>query len=151
MKRIKLFVITLALTVTAGSGVFAIMTPSAVVAADSTPTLKCPKNATVLGFPMWYRGVADEATCDIKVPDGKDGLSKFIWHIVLNVLDIMLRLAGIIAVFFIIYGGFQFITSQASPDGAAKARVTILNAIYGLAISMASVGIIQLIIGNLLK
>lgn len=147
MNRIKLFIVTLALAVTIGSGVVAVSLPSTVVAAGSTPA--CP-DASFMGFPTWYRGVIDAKTCDVKVPSGSDGLSQFIWHIVLNIIDILLRLAGIIAVFFIIYGGFQFITSQASPDGAAKARVTILNAIYGLAISIASVGIIKLIMDNLL-
>lgn len=151
MKRIKLLFITLAVAVTAGAGVIALSAPNVAMAADSTDQeLMCPKDANFLGFPMWYRGVADEATCDISVPDGENGLSQFIWHIVLNIIDILLRLVGIIAVFFIIYGGFQFMTSQSSPEGVAKARKTIMNAVIGLVVSMASVGIIQLIIKNLL-
>jgi hypothetical protein len=58
----------------------------------------------------------------------------------------MLQLVGYISVAFIIYGGFIFMTAGGS-DGAAKGRTTLLNAIIGLVISIASVAIVNLVTG----
>jgi len=82
-------------------------------------------------------------------PAGKpsNGLSNFIWRIVLNVTEIGLQMVGYISVGFILYGGFQFLTSQGSSEGSVKARKTILNAVIGLVISIASIAIVNLILG----
>lgn len=107
-------------------------------------------NQRLLTFPAWYRGLQNDDNCDIRQPDsGKDGLSKFIWTIALNVIELMLQLVGYIAVGFIIVGGFKFLTSVGSPDGIAKARKTITNAVVGLIISIFSVGIVNVIVGAL--
>jgi hypothetical protein len=98
---------------------------------------------TILTFPVWYRGLTD-ANCEIIQPTN---LSNFIWHIVLNVIEIGLQAVIYIAIGFIIYGGFMFLTSAGDPSAAAKARTTILNAVIGLAISIASVAIVNLVLG----
>lgn len=149
MKRIKLWIISLAIATSVGGGLLAVSSPTATYAADP-PAKSCGDNGSFLGLPYWYRNVVDPTTCEIKTPD-QDGLSNFIWQIVLNVIDILLRLVGYVAVAFLIYGGFLFMTSQQSSDGVAKARKTIMNAIIGLVASMASVAIVNLIMGTLLK
>lgn len=106
-------------------------------------------NQRLLTFPAWYRGLLN-ADCDIKQPDStKGGISTFIWTIVLNVIELMLQLVGYIAVGFIIVGGFKFLTSVGSPDGIAKSRKTITNAVVGLIISLFSVAIVNVIVGAL--
>jgi hypothetical protein len=120
-----------------------------VYAADSAKS-SCGDDGNFLGLPYWYRNVVNDK-CEIDAPTDEGGLSKFIWQIVLNVIDILLRLVGYIAVGFLIYGGFLFLTNGSSPDGVARARKTIMNAIIGLVASMASVAIINLIMGTLLK
>jgi len=108
---------------------------------------KCNKG--FLGFPTWYRGLTmDGGSCDIKSPS--DDLGGFIWHIALNVIEMAMMAVVYVAVFFILYGGFQFLTSQGAPDGMAKARTTILNAVIGLVISLVAVGIINFIVTGLL-
>ena len=99
-----------------------------------------------LSFPTWYRGLEKNVNgdCQIKSPsEVSGGIQGFIWTIVLNVLDIMLRAIGFLAVGFIIYGGFKYITSTGSSDGMAKAKSTIQNAIIGLIISIGSIGIVN--------
>lgn len=106
----------------------------------------CGSGSNFLAFPTWYRGLAEskDGGCHIKSPgDANGGIQGFIWTIVLNVLDIMLRAIGFLAVGFIIYGGFKYITSTGSSDGMAKAKSTIQNAIIGLIISIGSVGIVN--------
>lgn len=56
--------------------------------------------------------------------------------VLLAILDIVLRLAGLVAVAYVMYGGFQFITSQGDPEGSKHARQTIFNALIGLLISL---------------
>jgi hypothetical protein len=104
------------------------------------------KDASFLGFPTWYRGlIKDNATCTLKGPDEIGGLGNYIWRIVLNVIDILMIAIGYISVGFIIYGGFQYLTSAGSADGAKKGKTTITNAVIGLVLSLVAVAIINLV------
>lgn len=93
-----------------------------------------------LGFPPWYRGLTDDK-CNIKSPGSN--IQAFALRVSLNILDIVLRLVGFLAVGFVIFGGFKYITSTGSTDGMAKAKSTIMNALIGLGLSIASVGIVN--------
>jgi len=133
---------------------FAIFASGSIVAAIAPMTVSAGTAATcakpLLTFPVWYRGLVGPAPdCNLLSPDNPavGGLSNFIWRIVLNVTEIGLQLVGYIAVGFILYGGFQFLTSQGSSEGSAKARKTILNAVVGLVISIASIAIVNLTLG----
>lgn len=99
-----------------------------------------------LGIPPWYRGLTDN-DCSIITPTGSDDVSSFIWKIVLNVIEMALVLVVYIAVFFIIYGGFLFMTGGSNPSQVEKARKSILNAVVGLVIAMGSIAIVKLIFG----
>jgi hypothetical protein len=107
----------------------------------------------VLTFPTWYanglaetKGSGKDTTCEIKSPgSGKDALSNFIWKIGLNILEIALQLVGYIAVGFLIYGGFKYITGAGAPDKITAGRKIILNAVIGLVISLFSVAIVNLV------
>lgn len=114
-------------------------TPVQVYAADT-----CVKSA-FLTLPPWYRGLTN-TDCSIKTPDSA-GVGPFIWTVVLNIIDMALQVIGYMAVGFIIYGGFMYMTSQGEAEGAAKARRTMRDAITGLVIAIASVAIVNLVIG----
>lgn len=113
-----------------------------VTALPQTAFAEC--NSGFLGFPAWYDKLTDDK-CNIVSPDSVGGLSNFIWRIVLNVVSIGLVGAGYVAAYFILYGGFLFLTSQGDASDAARARSTMLDATIGLAISMASVAVINFI------
>lgn len=110
---------------------------------------KC--SAGFLGFPAWYDGVINSDDCTIKVPDSGDSelLSKFIWRIALNILQIALTAVAYVAAFYIIYGGFKYMTSRGSADGISKGKVAIQNAVIGLIIALSSIGAVNLIISGL--
>lgn len=59
--------------------------------------------------------------------------------VLLAVVDDLLRIAGLIAVGFVIYGAIQYMTSQGNPDQTSKAQSTILNALIGLVIAITAV------------
>jgi hypothetical protein len=61
-----------------------------------------------------------------------------------------LMAAGYIATFFILYGGFKYLTSQGTPTIIAEARTTILDAIIGLVISIIAIGFVNFIVTGIL-
>ena len=52
------------------------------------------------------------------------------------IFEDLLRVAGVAAVGFVIYGGFRYTTSQGSPEQTGAALGTILHALIGLAIAI---------------
>lgn len=121
--------------------------------AGDNPLVKHDADCTsnFLLFPAWYRGL-ERKGCDIQMPtSGQDGqnIQTFLFTIILNIIDIALRLVGFAAVGFIIYGGFKYLTSAGSADRIAAGRKIILNAVIGLVISFFSVAIVNLIANNI--
>ena len=145
MNKLKNYLLAILLSTTIGGAVMATI-PSGTASAAN-----CSGQNQILTFPSWYRDLAttDGDTCRIKSPDEVGGLATFIWRIVLNILDMLLQLVGYIAVGFILYGGFMYLTSGGSADNATKARKTILNAVIGLLLAITSVAIINLISSGL--
>lgn len=97
-----------------------------------------------LTFPAWYRGLSKNDCKDMMSPDDVGGISTYIWTIVLNVIEIAVQVVGYLAIFYIIYGGFRYITSAGAPEAHAAAMKTILNAVIGLAIAICSIAIVRL-------
>ncbi|MGZ6004949.1 MAG: pilin [Candidatus Saccharimonadales bacterium] len=105
-----------------------------------------------LKFPTWYQYLDSEkiaGKCTPMIDLAKNPGQ--ITLIVLALIEILLRIAGVVAVGFVIYGGFQFILTQGEPDRAASARNTIINALIGLAIAISATGIVMFVANNLTK
>lgn len=138
----------------AGVFVFFIASPVAIVATPQVTyaagSAEC--EISLLGIPPWYRGLTTKDStggCAIVSPNDAGGLSPFIWKIVLNIIEIGLVIAGWIALFFIIYGGFLYVTGGGVASQVEKARKSIFNAVIGLVISMGSIAIVNLTFGVL--
>ena len=135
----------------AGAFVFLVASPvMTVVTPQTASAADC--EATLLGIPPWYRGLTETDStgkCAIKSPDtnAENGLSNFIWKIVLNIIQIALTIVSYIAFFFILYGGFLFITGGGNSAQIEKARKSIFNAVIGLIISLGAIAITNLIFG----
>lgn len=117
----------------------------------------CNKSGSFLGLPPWYEyldvGPKNGDPCAIIGPE-KDG--KFDWalgggRIGLAVVEILLRLAAVVAVGFVIYGGIRYILSQGEPDNTRKARGTVLNAIIGLVVTILATAAVNFVGGVLTK
>lgn len=93
-----------------------------------------------LGFPNWYRGLARDSDCGVQL----SGLTD-IWLVVANLVEMALRLAGILAVVFILVGGFMFLTSRGEPEQTKHARDILTNAIIGLIISILATTIVSFV------
>jgi hypothetical protein len=116
----------------------------------------CDKSSAFLSFPVWYKyldvGIKDGDPCAIKGPatvDGNLDWEKAIPRVGLAVVEILLRVAGLVAVGFTIYGGFKYTTSQGEPENLKQAQSTIINALVGLVIAMLATAIVNFL-GNTL-
>ena len=61
--------------------------------------------------------------------------------------EIILRIGSVVAIGFVIFGGFQYIISQGEPERIKNSRTTIINAIVGLVVTIFASAIVSLI-GN---
>ncbi|HSX16748.1 MAG TPA: hypothetical protein VLH86_01465 [Patescibacteria group bacterium] len=114
---------------------------------------KCtPHGGSFLGFPTWYKylsgietvnGQTSANVCLPKVVQLND-----IWLIAAALLEILLRIAGLAAISFIIYGGFQYIASRGEPDKTSGALQTIINALVGLTIAIGATVLVTFIAGR---
>ncbi len=79
---------------------------------------------------------------------GNGGLnqSQSLSELIVNVIRLMLLFAGIIAVVFVIIGGYWYLTSAGNEEGAEKGQKTITNAIIGIIVIVLSYVIINVIV-----
>lgn len=102
----------------------------------------------LLGIPTWYKylgGDSSDGKCVpvFTIPDD-------IGAILLALFEIILRVGSLVAVGFIIYGGFQFILAQGEPDRIKGARSTIINSLIGLVITILATAVVNLVANNII-
>ncbi len=74
-------------------------------------------------------------------PEGAD-----LTHLIAYIARVILYLIGVIAVLFLIIGGFQYITSAGNPDSIEKAKTTILYAIVGIIACLLAYAVVTYIV-----
>ena len=94
------------------------------------------------GLPTWHRGL----NLDGEGIKSKEDIPKFIWTIVANIIDAISRIAGIVAIGFIICAGFQYMLAAGNSGQLAAAKNTLKNAVIGLCIAVLASTIISLVI-----
>src|SRR5690606_21990867 len=94
----------------------------------------------------WYQYLSGKTDsfgkCVPQINRGQD-----IWLIVLAVIDSLLKVAALVAVGFVIYGGIQFVISQGEPDKTNEARNNIVNALVSMDVAMIAAGLVSFL-GN---
>jgi len=135
--------------------------PPTVKCVDGTPApnndaSQCPSaacNHDFFGLKPWYAYLQLKPAPDCSPiinlagdPNNPDP-NRFnaIWLIGLAVFEDILRIAGIVAVAFIIFGGYRYISSQGEPDNTKAALATIINAVIGLAITIIGAAVVSFI------
>lgn len=111
----------------------------------------CTPEGNFFGFPTWYKYLEGQSADAIGVTGTcapvLNGLTD-IGLIVAAVIEILLRLAALLAIGYVLTGGIQFITAQGEPEKVAHARKTVINALIGLAISVSAGAIVSFIAGS---
>ncbi len=107
-------------------------------------------------FVPWYKYLPGEVVNDKcnptfnKTDKGNYDLSKGVPLILFAIIEFLLRISGLIAIGYIIYGSIQYIMSQGQPENLKGAKSTITNAITGLVVVMLATGLVQFL-GNAFK
>ena len=145
----KLLII-LAIAATLLLGVQGVAIGRASAAVDSA----CDGSTHFLGFPTWYKYLdvtLVDGRCEVTgPPTPSDPTDPIDWklasgRVALAVVEILLRIATLVSLGYVIYGGFRYITSQGEPDSTKSARQTIMNALIGLVIALLSTAIVAFV------
>jgi hypothetical protein len=96
-----------------------------------------------LFFPNWWEYLKPVPT----LPECNVGFSGVgdIWLVGLAIIDILLRLAGLVAIVAVMMGGITYMTSGGNPEKAAAGQKRILSALGGLAIVMLATVIVTFV------
>jgi len=81
-------------------------------------------------------------------PGGLPQQTDFV-KLVVTISNAILAIVGVVAMLFLIIGGFQYITSAGNPESVGKAKTTILYAIIGLIVVILSWAIVNFVITNI--
>jgi hypothetical protein len=111
---------------------------------------KCVHN--FFGLIPWYAYLKHKLDnqCNFKdfnILPGADNKATDIPLILAAVVDDLLRIAGVVALAFVLAGAVRYIYSQGDPESTAKAQDTLVNALIGLAVALIGVAFISFI-GN---
>lgn len=95
-------------------------------------------------FPHWWKYLRGEigplGNCTPAIDLTKHPTD--IWLIGLVVLDMLLRLAGFLAVVSIIIAGARLITAEGNPEKGVAARNRLTNSLIGLAIAVSATALV---------
>lgn len=69
-----------------------------------------------------------------------------VWDVLVMIVNLLLALAGVVAVGALIAGGYQYMTSSGIPDKAAIAKSTLTYAIIGLILVIAFYAILRFLL-----
>lgn len=103
------------------------------------------------GLPTWYKYLDSTTDANGKcVPSFDLSTPNSLWGIALAIAEMLLRVAALVAIGYIIYAGFIYMTSGGEAERAKNAKNTIINALVGLVISILAASIIAFV-GNTIK
>ena len=89
---------------------------------------------------------SSSAAKDVKEAAGCYGTGNQLPNVIVNILNGVIAVAGVIAVIFVVVGGVQYMTSSGDAGKIKKAKDTILYAIIGLIVCVLSYAIVNFVI-----
>lgn len=149
------FVLYIAIVLCVGTAGVTLFPGVASAQTGRNPEACSRESSAFLGFPTWYKYLEpriENGTCTLTFPKdtaGNTDLGRAAPPILLAVFEIILRVAGLVAVGYVIYGGFTYLISQGEPDRIKGARTTIVNALIGLAIAVSATAIVNLFVSKI--
>ena len=104
-------------------------------------------HGSFFGFPPWWKYIKTGnydglggCTPTVSFPGG-------VWSIAFAVIDMLLYLAGIVAVISIVIAGVSYITAAGNAENITGARKRIINSLLGLAVVLVATAAVSFI-GN---
>mgnify|MGYP000843957580 FL=1 len=103
---------------------------------------------SLLLFPSFALAQLGEGVDSTKPPvnaEGKEVVPTNLWQEIDTITNLLLFLAGAVAVIVIIFGGFRYITSTGDPARVKQAKDTIVYGIIGLIVAILAYAIVRFI------
>jgi hypothetical protein len=72
-------------------------------------------------------------------------------ELISSILQILMILVLVLAVVYLIIGGYQYVTAGGNPEAAAKAKNTILGSVIGIIVAFSAYLIVKFIFESLSK
>ncbi len=103
------------------------------------------KNSNFFGLPNWHAYLSHKGG-DCAQP----AIEKIsdVWLIGLALIEMMLRVVILVAIFYVVFGGFKLISARGNADKINSARTTITDALTGMAIAIAATALVAFIAGR---
>jgi hypothetical protein len=95
--------------------------------------------------PTWYKYLNSKTEGGKCTPMFSFADKNDVVRVLLAIFEIVVFIGGLVSVFYVVYGGFLYITSSGEPDKARNGRTTIINAIVGLFICLSATAIVNLV------
>ncbi len=86
----------------------------------------------------------------IPIPKPPLAIEGDLTNVITDISNGLIVLVGVVAVLFVIVGGFQYITSAGNPENINKAKHTILYTIIGVIVTMLAYAAVNYVITNLI-
>ncbi len=109
--------------------------------------------AVFLAMPLWVYAQANavgNGLTNSGLPSlfGTGGLnsSTSLSDLIVRIIDILLTFGGVIAVVFVIIGGYQYVVSGGNEETAEKGKKTLINAIIGVIVIVLAYAIINVLV-----
>lgn len=90
--------------------------------------------AGALGITRWCEGLTDTEIQEWK-EGGREKIAATLKKVALNIGAMIAEVGAYIAVAFVMYGGFLYMTSSGDPGQAAKGKKVLTNAVIGIIIT----------------
>lgn len=104
----------------------------------------CSNNTKLLNvIPVWYRGLCGSGKIELE----RNNLAKTFAIIALNCADIIVSVAGIVAIGAIIWSGFMYILAKGDVGKIAAAKTALSQAIIGLIVAVSASSIASIAVG----
>lgn len=97
------------------------------------------------GFPPWYKYLrtnVDAAGNPIDCGPVIEGIND-LWFIALAVVEILLRVAVLVAIGYVLFGGFKYVTARGQAEKLNSAKLTVYDALTGLVIAIVAIAIVS--------
>lgn len=105
---------------------------------DACDPNKANPSNPFFGFPHWWEYIHNGEMDGFGNCVPKPALPGGLWAIAFAVIDMLLYLAGIVAVISIIIAGVMYVTSLGNTEKTTAARRRIVNSLIGLAIVLSA-------------
>lgn len=104
------------------------------------------KSDTFLGLKPWYEYLRFDEQCNVVATFPQD-----IGLVIAAIVENLARVGALVAVAFVIVGGFKMMLAQGNPEAFAGGRRTAINALAGLVIAVMSSVVISFLANNIFQ